>query len=475
MRTLKRVAEEEIVLVVLLCVFAAVFVLAFAPTLFVSDSWMTLASGREIVDHGLPHHETLTVLGLGRTWTDQQWGAQLLFYGAHALGGLPFVVLLNALVVVGAFAIAAIASRRLGAGPIPVVLVFFPVILAAPWAWTIRAQVIALPLYVGLLWLLASQSRNRTRWVYLAFPILLVWANLHGSVAIGAMLTMLLGVVEITRRRGIGWRQVALFVISPLLVLATPYGPVATARYYHLLLIDPPFKASQITEWNRSTPALNTLFFYVLAGLALLVLIRGRRRLTAFDLTTLALTFAGAVEAIRGIPWFAMACQVLLPVAIGGRLEARSERARAVNRALAAGAALLVVVAVAATLARDRSWFVKNWSSNAVHIVRAQTSESNVKVFATSQEADWLLWQIPELRGRIAFDVRFELYSPETFERIVDFRGQRGDWKSLADGYRVVALESGEKPSPLRSFLREPGARLVYRDGDVTIVRRQAP
>jgi hypothetical protein len=117
---------------------------------------------------------------------------------------------------------------------------------------------------------------------------------------------------------------------------------------------------------------------------------------------------------------------------------------------------------------------VKNWPEDAVAVVRSESANGNAKVFATSQEADWLLWQLPELRGRVAFDVRFELYSPETFQRIVRFRGQRGaDWKSLADGYRVVALETGEKPSPLRSFLREPGARIVYRDGDVTIVRRQ--
>ncbi len=459
---------------VLLCVFAAVFILAFAPTLFVSDSWMTLAAGREVFDHGLPHHETLTVLGLGRAWTDQQWGAQLLFYGAHALGGLSLVVLLNALVVVGAFVVAAVASRRLGAGPIAVVLIFFPVILAAPWAWTVRAQVIALPLYVGLLWLLASESRNESRRVYLAFPILLVWANLHGSVAVGVMLTMLLGAIEIVRRRGIGWRQLALLVAPPLLVLATPYGPVETARYYHLLLVDPPFKASEITEWNRSVPALNTLFFYVLAALALLIVIRGRQRLSTFDLMTLALTFVGAVDAIRGIPWFAMACQLLLPVAIGGELEARSERVRSVNRAVAAGAALLVVVAVAVTLTRDRSWFVKNWSERAVAAVRAESAAPNVKVFATSQEADWLLWQVPELRGRVAFDVRFEVYSPETFQRIVRFRGERGrDWKSLADGYRIVVLETGEKPSPLPTFLREPGARLLYRDNQVTVVHRR--
>ncbi len=475
MRTLRRIAEEEIVLVVLLGFFAAVFLLVFPPTLLVADSWLTLVAGREVFEHGLPSHDELTVLASGRDWTDQQWGAQLLFYAGDAVSGLAGVVVLGAIVVVGAFVLAAVAARRLGAGPVSVVLVFFPVILAAPWAWTVRAQVIALPLYVGLLWLLASEARWPSHRVYLAFPLLLIWANLHGSVALGAMLTMLLAVVEIVRHRRVALRQALLLVVSPLLVLATPYGPVTTARYYHLLLVDPPFDTNQVTEWNRSTPEFRTLFFYVLGALAILVVARGRRRLTGFDLATLALTFAGAVLAIRGIPWFAMACQILLPVALGGALEPRTDRVRRINRGLSAGTALLVAAAVVITLARDRSWFVRAWPESAVSAVRQSADVSSTRVFATSRHASWMLWRIPELRGRLAWDIRFEIYSPETFERIVRFRGEQGeDWKSLADGYRVLVLETGQKPSHVQDFAGERGARVLYQNDRVTVVLRSA-
>jgi hypothetical protein len=470
---LRRIAEEEIVLVVLLCFFATVFLLAFAPTLLVSDSWLTLVAGREVYEHGIPHHDHLTVLSLGRTWTDQQWGAQLLFYGAHRLSGIAMVVVLTAVVVVGAFVLAAVASRRLGASPTAFVLVFFPVILAAPWAWTVRAQVVTLPLYVALIWLLSSESRRQTRHVYLAFPMLLIWANLHGSVVLGAMLTMLLAAIEVVRRRRIGWRQVALLLVPPALVLATPYGPVTTARYYHLMLIDPPFKTSEVTEWNWSQPAVNTLFFYLLAALTVVIVFRRRRRLTVFDIATLALTFAGAVDALRGIPWFAMACQVLLPVAIGGSLDARSVRVRAINRGIAAVALALVVVALGLTLSRSSGWFVKGWREREVAVVR-DAADPPADVFSTSRDADWLLWQIPDLRGRVAFDDRFEIYSPRTFSRIVRFKGKQGRaWKSLADGYRIVVLETHEDPPHVPPFRREPGARVLYRDGEVTVIGRQ--
>jgi len=99
------------------------------------------------------------------------------------------------------------------------------------------------------------------------------------------------------------------------------------------------------------------------------------------------------------------------------------------------------------------------------------------RVFATSRDADWILWRIPELRGRLAYDVRFEIYDRETFERIVRFRGEQGDdWKSLADGYEVVIFETHQEPSShIDDFLAESGARPRYADDRVTVIQRQAP
>ena len=97
--------------------------------------------------------------------------------------------------------------------------------------------------------------------------------------------------------------------------------------------------------------------------------------------------------------------------------------------------------------------------------VRDVAATPETRVFATSRDADWILWRIPELRGRLAYDVRFEIYDRETFERIVRFRGEQGeDWKSLADGYEVVVFETDQEPSShVDDFLAEPGARTRLR------------
>ena len=458
----------------LLAVFGACVLLIFPPHLLVTDSWLMLAGGREIFELGLPMRDEWTVLALGRTWTDQQWGAQLLAYGAHALGGHPFLTVFAEGFVFAAFAIAAAAGRSLGAGPRAIALVLFPVIVAAPFAWTIRAQIFALPLYTGLLWLLTSEVRRPSRRVYIAFPLLVVWANIHGSVSLGALLVMLLGAIELVSSRGrSGLRSILLLVLPPLAVLATPYGPLTMARYYHLLLFDPPFDRN-VTEWQWADPDLDTLGFYVLSAAALVVVLVRWRRLTVFGGVTLALTFVGAVWAIRGIPWFALACMVLLPAAIGQALESKpAPIRRRVNRSLTAGAAAIFLAVVVASLVRDASWYERRWPEASVHEAVATAAGSDASVFAATRYGDWLLWKVPSLRGRIAYDVRFEIYDPETFLRIALFRGEQGDgWKTLADGYDVIVLESDAEPSSVPDFLAEPGARALYRDDSITIVQR---
>ncbi len=476
MGRLRRFAEGEFLLVVLLAAFATVFVLAFPPTLLIADSWLTLVAGREVVEHGLPSYDELTVLGFGREWTNQQWGAHVLAYATHGLGGHALLALVTAAFVVSAFAIAAVGARRLGAGPRAVFLVFFPVILAAPWAWAVRAQMFALPLFTGLVWLLASEARSPSRRVYLAFPILVVWGNLHGSAALAALLTMLLGAIELVASRGrSGLRSVALVVLAPLAVLATPYGPADTARYYHLLLVDPPFSKELVTEWQTSDPGTDTVFFYLLAVLALAAVLVGRRRLVLFDVAALVLTFVGAVTAIRGIPWFALTCMVLLPVALGRSLEGGVPRApRRADGLLALGAVGALVVAVGVALLRDESWYTKKWPDGAVAAVEEAAAGSDARVLANIRDANWMLWRLPELRGRLAYDVRLEILDGATFERIVRFEGRQDpDWKSLADGYEVVVLETEDDGgSHVPEFLAEPGASAVYADERVTVIRR---
>jgi len=472
-RTLRRILEEEHIVVVLLAGFALIFLLVFPPALFVNDSWLNLVSGREIVEHGLPSRDELTIYGHGATWTDQQWLAQLVMYGAHSLGGYALLSILTCASVIGAFSIAAAAARWLGAGPRAIWVLFLPVLVAAPWAWSIRAQMLTLPLFTGLLWLLAAEVRRPSRRVWLAIPMLVLWGNLHGSAALGALLVILFAVYELVGTRGGSWgRSVPLGLLAPLALLVTPYGPVDTARYYHLMLVDPPF-AGQVTEWRWPAPATNTIAFYVLLALSAVLVLWGRRRLRVFDILVLGVTLAGAFSAIRGVPWFAMACMVFVPVAIGRSLEARhpGEPRRGLNVTIGVGLATACVIAAASLFLRSDEWFMEYWPKAPADAVTSALRPGD-RVFAPDRFSDWLLWRVPELRGRTAYDVRFELYDRRFFRRLALYDSEAGrDWKSFADGYRIVLVDETVR-SHTKEFLAEPGARVIYRGKELTVVVR---
>ena len=101
--------------ILLVSLVGIVLLSVFGPSLVVGDTWLTLMAGRQVVEHGLPSTETITLLGQGATWTDQQWLAQVVFYGAHGLAGMRAVVLLDILLVLLALTFATATARTSGA------------------------------------------------------------------------------------------------------------------------------------------------------------------------------------------------------------------------------------------------------------------------------------------------------------------------------------------------------------------------
>jgi hypothetical protein len=175
------------------------------------------------------------------------------------------------------------------------------------------------------------------------------------------------------------------------------------------------------------------------------------------------------VQAVRGVIWFALACAAILPVALDGVLTKADVDAPKVNRAISIVSLAGLAIAILAFLAHSSSWYVSDWNEQRVAAVRDATRDPSTRVWATDGTADWLLWRIPDLRGRVAYDVRFELYDKPTLDRIVDYQTRRGDWKRLLDGYRVVVVDD---LAHLEALAAEPGAKVVFHDDEIAVVER---
>jgi hypothetical protein len=468
---------------VLLCCAGWLVVLAITlPQQLVQDSWLTLVSGREVAQHGLPAVDHLTVWTQGATWVDQQWLAQLVFYGLFLLGGLRAVMLLHTAVLVATLLVALVAARRLGASQASIGLCCVACVGIAPWALQMRAQTFSELLFVVVVWLLAADSRSPSRRVLFVLPLLVLWANMHGAVVFGAGLVVLRGCtffVDQVRRPGgsrvKGWvpRVVAL-VFGPLLCLfASPYG-LSLGGYYRSLLGNPVLREF-IDEWGPSTPSPTTGLFYALAFMTIWLLGRYRGRLTGFEQLTLILTLVVGVTAVRSIVWFGLVGLILIPQLADGalaRLEFRSFQR--VPASLLVALSLFVALSTTAFAAtRPSAWYTSAWPKEpATRIANLAACNHSTRIFADDRYADWLLWSEPQLRGRIAYDVRFELFQPSQFLDLYKYRNRIGDdWRDAANGYDLIASDP-ELEEPVLKGMISDGFTQIYRDAALVVLAR---
>ena len=397
----------------------AVAVVVTGPGLVVQDSWLALVSGRELVAHGLPAVDHLTVMASGHHWVDQQWLAQLVLYGAARIGGVGLAFAVCALAVVTAFGLVAHIAHRRGASPV-VLLVFLAwAVVAAPWGLQMRAQALALPLFALTLWLLERGSP------FLVLPVLAVWANVHGSVVVGVGLVAAYAIVR---------RSPALFVLAPAMVLVSPYA-LRLPDYYRLMLLDPPF-GRFVKEWQRTTPSPLTAAFFALAVVAVALVIVRRRRLSVFDVVAFAITLVLALEAIRSLIWFALAAVAFLP-ALATRQPGSvrfNGRPAAVSTAVACAT---IAVALVWAAARPASAYEARLSPGIADAVSAHAAAGQ-RVLADDATADSLLWQVPSLRGRLGYDVRFELLTRRQIVQLLRWRLLTTGWANALRGYSVV-------------------------------------
>ena len=407
----------------------AVVLAGIGRNILVPDTWVALVSGREIVQHGLPTVEHLTVLGQGNQWVDQQWLAQLALYGAERLGGVGLMVAACLLAVVAAFGLSARAAQERGASPRVILAFFVAAFIAAPWGVQARTQALALPLFSVVLWLLLRDrdgERLSTLWV---LPVLCLWANLHGSVVLGALIVSAYGIQALVRN-GWHWRRAAFVALAPAAVFASPFA-LRLPAYYKVMFFDPPY-GHEIVEWQRTTPSGLTAPFFALVAVTCVLLALRRSRVTMLDCLLLALTLAAALSAVRLIPWFALTVLAVMPSLASRAADAPSFKGPGATVLAAIG---LSAILAAAGWATSRAYTAPS-EDRGLAVVREQTRGG--LVFADLELADLLLWKIPALRGRIAYDGRPELLSRRQFDGVIRFARQEPGWQEFVRGYPLV-------------------------------------
>jgi hypothetical protein len=439
-----------------------------------SDGYVALSAGRQIWWHGIPTVNTMTVVSAGRAWIDQQWLGQLLLYGTWRAGGYAAVTVVTGVLTALAFAILYHLMASRGASPQRALKWTTLAVVGTLVNVSPRTQDGAYLLFALLLLLIFRDAgRPSRRWGVAALGLLILWANVHGSVLVGVgILAWHCGVCAVRARdRRIRRRYITVGALAPLTVFVTPYG-AGIVSYYQSVLGNGAIR-DYSAEWQPALPPSPASIGVLLAlgSVAAAVVIAWRRGVApGFELGCMSLVLAAA--ALFSVRWGAWASMVgvLLAVDLLNRAQppkSTDGRPRAaVVVACAASAVMMVTVLTAASAAA----FTSQAPQHAMQVAtRYALAHPTARVLADDSSASAMLWQSPALAGRVAMDGRLEVYPQRDVRRWAAYILARPRSLALARGYQV--LVASERNAALCHELRGlPGARIIYDGPDGLVV-----
>ena len=459
-------------------------VASLAADLPSTDLAYHLRAGESILATGaIPTVDTYTFTAAGERWLDQNWGAQAVLAFVARLGGWTGLAILRAALVGLAFASVLVACRRLGASDRQAALLALGAFVVSSFTLALRPQLFGIAIFAAIL-LLTTYRRERPRLLWLAVPLILVWANIHGSFVLGIGLLGLVWLADVADRVPGPSRHLALGVAAASAVAASINPAGLELWRYAVGIATSPTITNRITEWQ--SPDLRSpegLLFY---GSALVVgaILARRSRATPWPaLLMLAAFFLIGVLAVRGLAWWPLVAAVTLAGLAGGgpARPPRSEPAlfRRVNAGIVAVLVLVGIGLLPAWRPLDRGLgtpaALVGLAPPGITARLRELAGPTDRLFAPQPWGSWFEYAIP---GTPVFvDSRIELFAPavwDEYDSIVD--GIEG-WRDILErrGVTMIVAVDGIGRLPLATRLHSEAMwDEAYKDEDGSIfVRRR--
>lgn len=445
------------------------------------DFWWHMATGRLIVARGeIPTVDSFSYTHAGEPFYNQSWLAQVFLYALHQLGGVPLIIVVQALVLALAYSLLLrLCLRRSRSARLSAGFLLLATMPASFDNWIVRPQTYALPLFIASLyvlsaWRIPELRGGRTDPARFYRPLLLLplfgvlWVNLHGSFVLGGALIALVFVGEAARRRMEEWAEARAWASRPVGraedVLERPPRP-ARPPLRHLALagaltgaswlLNPGgvqvlgyvrnlLSSSQVTglvtEWAPPTtrdPNGAIFFLFLLAGIVILAY--ARRAPDLVDMLTAGAFLWLALGAVRNNIWFTAAATPLLVVQLANWRAGETTTRRsyqglpALNAALAGVIALLLALALpwvkpALGLPPQLGALIDPQTPVAVVERLRSDPQRPARLFHAMSYGSYLIWAAPE--QPVWADPRIELYPFEQWR----------DYQLLNSGLEVERL-----------------------------------
>jgi hypothetical protein len=219
------------------------------------DLWGHLRFGEAFIAQGhLLRHDIYSYSAPGHLWRDHEWLAEVvmaLIYNAGGVAGLKLWKF-----ACSAFTVVFIAETEAetGAGSTLQIAVTLGAAFGLILQSQFRPQMFSFVMLSGLLVLLARDNYRRDAPLWIAIPLIALWANLHGGFFIGiATLALYSGVATMCDlAAGAGWhrglRLGTITVAAAAATLLNPYGVGMWETIVHALRN--PYTRDIVTDWH---------------------------------------------------------------------------------------------------------------------------------------------------------------------------------------------------------------------------------
>lgn len=191
---LSKIKENPRYIIVFLSAVLSFFVAIFCDKKILNDgdTFMHIAAGQWMLrHHAVPHDDPFSYSFFGAPWVAHEWLSEVLMALAYNGGGWSAVLVLMGLAYALTMVCLAIFLEHRVRGLLPICLTLLLSFIMTLPSLLARPHLLALPCFA--LWsicLLRAREKGNTPPSWPAVLILLLWANLHGSFALGLFLIL---------------------------------------------------------------------------------------------------------------------------------------------------------------------------------------------------------------------------------------------------------------------------------------------
>lgn len=484
---------------------ALLFAFCFANRpLWPTDLWDHVNYGRVILASGrIPQTEPLLATAVGSPMVCTAWAAQVaaaLILDTAPLGfaGLQFVYGLLVVASVAVVGCSVLERTRSAVFAFAAAVGF----LYINWQQflIIRPQLVGVFFFsicVSVLW--RRPSRRSRNWIML--PVLFaLWANVHGSFAMGLTLMGLTAVgqlIDLWRRSrslrlAVTSRRVRFAgILVALCAAASMLNPNGVRVYHEVLRIGGHPNISSMYEWKSLTLEMKQgQATVVVVSLVLILLCFTPRRIQFAKMLPAVCLLGLAIWSSRMLNWFAPVCGLLLGIhagAIWKRWRGRRKSSSAVVRsewytvaAVAMGICCCLPTNLGQQVVAGKVWSARECLSSGTPVEAADFLAGNHEgtkgsAFVPAEWSGYVMYRAPQVRPIVNLHVH--VLPTDLWSDYLRLLYGQADWKLLLNKHDIsLVMTDRRRQRRLTQFLQlDEEFRVLFEDERAVVFVRNTP